>query len=162
MRKLIIFFAAIITILSCKKECEINIDDVSFFHKDYFNVYYCPGYVENGIYKNWETIHYSYVDFIENENCNWDVPIVVPLDFNGIIISKGVLYTDFYNHKQTISIIKNDCEKVIYYNMKIEQLDNTSLIAEGQVSAESVVSVLDSIPSDFTVEFSTEIIPYKE
>lgn len=160
MRNLILIFVFLSTVISCKKDCINNIENSGLYFKNYKNNYYCA-FVE----RPFEYVFHNYDDFLDNSNlitgCYWSDIVVVPLDFNGVILCYGV-DTKIYNNQQTISVIKNDCDKKILYNLKINELDNTSIVMDGQNYYESVVTVIDSIPSDYTVEFSHEIIPYKE
>ena len=54
-----------------------------------------------------------------------------------------------------IDIILDKCDKVVNYKLTIIQKDTSSI----DKYYESVVTVIDSISSDYTINFSHEIIP---
>lgn len=162
MRKIIYLFSFLTLFFatSCKKaKCisEIKNDISNDIHYPQVG---CTGQISG--YDNYEWKFNSESEFL-NFSCR---PSNIPIEFgfNGIIIAQGVKVPYVGpvggdpGYSLDVELIKNECDKIIDFNFIITTID-TSRIFEHM---ENVLVVLNGIDSAYKINYSHEIITYKE
>ena len=160
MRYLAYALFTIITIHSCRKEKCIE-DLKTVISKDiHFREVNCssPGIGDQSF--QWKFSNEE--SFIQFECSPSNIPIEI--GFDGIIIAQGVRVPFFGpnggdpGYSLDVELIKDECKKEIDFHFILTTIDTSTYLPH----AESVIVVLNGIDSTYKINYSHEIIPYKE
>ena len=161
MKNIIVLFSLVMVLtIGCRKaRCisELQNDISNDIHYPYVG---CTGQTTG--YGDFEWKFNSEAEFL-NFSCR---PSNIPIEFgfDGIIIAQGVKVPYVGpvggdpGYSLDVELIKNECDKIIDFNFIITTID-TSRIFEHM---ENVLVVLNGIDSTYKINYSHEIIPYKE
>jgi hypothetical protein len=157
MKKIVLLILITVSLFSCKKDKDCLIDLKKENSFVFFNRMSCS-------LENYSFVFKSKVSFDNQTVCGFIQPTPFPINFNGIIVAQGVKVPYVGpqggdpGYELDVKIMADTCERMVDFKFILTTID-TSRIFEHN---ENVLVLLDGIDSTFTVNFSHEIIPYKE
>lgn len=151
-------------VASCKKEkdnlCNGEIEESNNVRVYYKKLSSCNRDEPNG---NFEIYFKSENEYDNDTECNKQ-PIPFPLSFDGIILAQGVKVPYVGpnggdpGYSLDVSLSKDSCSKFINFKFILTTIDTSRVLEHN----ENVIVLLNGVDSTYTVNFSHEIIPYKE
>lgn len=158
--KIIIYFSIVFLISNCKKDDCVSEISETIKNDIHFKQIGCNP-EQNG-FNNFSMKFNSKAEYLANSCLPNNIPF--PLEFEGIVLVKGVKVPyagpnpGDQGYELSTSIKHNSCEKEIDLKFIITTIDTSNVFEH----LESVIVALDGIDSTYKVNFSHEIIPYKE
>lgn len=165
MRKLLIIISVLILLHACKKDdcpniCISSIEDDIVLDIHYNKLFGCGNEPNGGFIK-----YYFNEEEFRNDNTCYHDPIPFELGFEGIIVAQGVkvpYLSENENIKKaynlSVELLKDSCSKTIDFHFVLANVDTF----ERADNNRNVIVLLNGVDSTYTVNFSHEIIPYKE